>query len=56
MHAWLLGRVGSPDPEGILALTAIDVAFSAFDARCTGSHNSVRNLLDAMLKQVCRRH
>lgn len=56
MHAWLLSKVGCPDPDGIVALTAIDVAVSAFDARRKGNRGSARSLLDARLKEVCRRH
>lgn len=52
MHAWLLRRVGSPNHTGIVALGAI----GAFDARRRGSRSSARSLMDARLKEACRRH
>lgn len=56
MHAWLIERVGRPDPEGIVALVAIDVAVSTLDARRRGNSSPVHDLLDARLKEVSRRH
>lgn len=56
MHGWLLLRAGMADPEGVIALVAIDVALSAFDARRGGSRSRGQALLDARLKEVCRRH
>lgn len=56
MHAWLIDRVGRPDPERIVALVAIDVAVSTSDARRRSNFNRTHDLLHARLKQVSRRH
>lgn len=55
MLQWLTRRVGSPDPEGIVALVAIDIVVSTFDARRRSSSNSGRSLFDARLKEGCLR-
>lgn len=56
MHEWLIGCVGCPGPEGIVALVAIDVAVSTVDARMSGNPSRVQELPDARLKEVNRRH
>lgn len=56
MHGRLLVRAVMADLEGVIALVAVDVALSAFDARCRGSNSSGRALLDARIKEACRRH
>lgn len=56
MPAWLLSRAGAPDPVGIAAVVAIDVAVNSFDALKGKSGSAQRALMDARLKEVCRRH
>lgn len=47
---------GDPDLAGIRAAVANDVALAAFDTLRAGSRHSPQALMDARLKEACRRH
>lgn len=55
MYAWIMPRAGEANPVGMKALVAIDMALQAFHAKRRGSRALVRQLMDACLKEVCRR-
>lgn len=56
MNSWLLGNLGGPERAAVRVAIACDVALSTFDSLRGGSHADPRQLLDARLKELRRRH
>lgn len=54
--AWMLLAIGDDSHRAMRMAAALDCALYAFDARRSGSAASARQLLDARLKELCRRN
>lgn len=53
---WMLLALGGGEASALKMAAAIDCASCAFDARRGGKSCAARQLLDARLNELCRRH